>query len=88
MSQDLWKAAQDYAATFASSSGTISYHSLKQVQDILASATGLDGKYFSGSCIDDIASGKNDLYCLKFIQSNGNERNEFLFLVFLLGLHL
>jgi len=77
MSQDLWKAAQDYAATFASSSGTVSYHSLKQVQDVLASATGLDGKYFSGSCINDIASGKNDLYCLNFIQSNGNGRNDY-----------
>lgn len=77
MSQDLWKAAQDYAATFASSSGTISYKSLKNVQDVLASATGLDGKYFSGSCINDIASGKNDLYCLNFIQSNGNGRNDY-----------
>lgn len=77
MSQDLWKAAQDYAATFASSSGTVSYKSLKSVQDALALATGLDGKHFNGTCIRDIASGKNDLYCLNFIQSNGNGRNDY-----------
>lgn len=77
MSQDLWKAAQDYASTFASSSGTVSYKSLKSVQDALALATGLDGKHFNGTCIRDIASGKNDLYCLNFIQSNGNGRNDY-----------
>lgn len=66
MSQDLWKAAQDYAATFVSSSGTISYKSLKQVQDVLATSLGIDSEYFVGSCINDIASGKEDMYCVRF----------------------
>lgn len=74
MSQGLWDAFNNYAKTF---NNNVAFNNLKSVQNMLSSATGLDGKYFSGSCIDDIASGKNDLYCLKFIQSNGNERNEY-----------
>lgn len=69
MSQDLWKAAQDYASRFTSS--VVSYKSLQDVQNILSSATGINAKYFNGTCVGDIASGKNDLYCLNFIDNNG-----------------
>lgn len=74
MSQELWSAFSSYAKTF---NKDVTFNNLKSVQDMLSTATGLDGKYFNGTCIRDIASGKNDLYCLKFIQSNGNERNDY-----------
>lgn len=74
MSQGLWDAFNNYAKTF---NNNVAFNNLKSVQNMLSSATGLDGKYFNGTCIRDIASGKNDLYCLNFIQSNGNGRNDY-----------
>lgn len=74
MSQGLWSAFSSYAKTF---NKDVTFNNLKSVQDMLSTATGLDGKHFNGTCIRDIASGKNDLYCLNFIQSNGNGRNDY-----------
>lgn len=74
MSQGLWDAFNNYAKTF---NNNVAFNNLKSVQNMLSSATGLDGKYFNGTCIRDIALGKNDLYCLNFIQSNGNGRNDY-----------
>lgn len=68
MSQGLWNAFSSYAKTFKTS---LNVNGLKNVQNVLVSVTGIDAKYFNGSCLADIASGKNDLYCLNFIGNDG-----------------
>lgn len=77
MSQELWKTAQDYASRFTSSA--VSYNSRRDLENILSSAIGIDTKYFRGSTINAIASGKNDLYCLNFIKDGGGYDGYYIF---------
>lgn len=64
MSQELWNAFKNYAKSFRSD--VVSFENLEEVQNVLSSALGVDSKYFTGTCINNIASGKEDMYCVRF----------------------
>lgn len=64
MSQELWNAFKDYAKSFRSD--VVSFKNLDEVQNVLSSALGVNSKYFTGTCINNIASGKKDMYCVRF----------------------
>lgn len=77
MSQELWNAFKDYAKSFRSD--VVSFKNLKEVQNILASATGLPASTFTGSCVNRIASGKDDIFCLQFINTDGSIYGDYLY---------